>query len=173
MHNSGRRRHRVDHIRDASRSAILICARVVVASGVRREPAARARQRARAGSRGKRPAGLPVEGRRDDPFFIDLIFVRGVLNLTPPISRLPGKDLFIGLNVSIIIIEVPAAMLRGTTGNIIRNWGTTSRTRATTRSRPFSSSGSGARQRRSPRGTTRRAAAPASSDRRQDRARRR
>ena len=71
MHNSGRRRHRVDHIRDASRSAILICARVVVASGVRREPAARARQRARAGSRGKRPAGLPVEGRRDDPFFID------------------------------------------------------------------------------------------------------
>ena len=72
-------------------------------------------------------------GRRDDPFFIDLIYVRGVLTLTPPITRLPGKDLFNGLNVSIIVIEVPAAMLRGTTGNVIRTWGTTSRARATTR----------------------------------------
>jgi hypothetical protein len=72
-------------------------------------------------------------GRRDDPFFVDLIFVRGVLNLTPPIARPPGKDLFNTLNVSIIIVEVPAAQLQGTTGNIIRVWGTTSRTRATTR----------------------------------------
>lgn len=72
-------------------------------------------------------------GRRDDPFFIDLIFVRGVLNLTPPITRPPGKDLFNNLNVSVILVEVPAAQLRGTTGDTIRVWGTTSRARATTR----------------------------------------
>jgi hypothetical protein len=73
-------------------------------------------------------------GRRDDPFFVDLIFVRGVLTLTPPIARPPGKDLFNGLNVSIIVVEVPPAQLLGTSGNVIRVWATTSRTRATTRS---------------------------------------
>lgn len=73
-------------------------------------------------------------GRRDDPFFIDLIYVRGVLTITPPIARPPGKDLFNGLNVSIIVVEVPAAQLQGTTGNTIRVWATTSRGRATTRS---------------------------------------
>jgi hypothetical protein len=72
-------------------------------------------------------------GRRDDPFFIDLIYVRGVLTITPPIARPPGKDLFNGLNVSIIVVEVPAAQLLGTTGNTIRVWATTNRARATTR----------------------------------------
>ena len=72
-------------------------------------------------------------GRRDDPFFADLKFIHGVLTLTPPIGRAPGKDFFNGLNVSMIVVEVPATMLRGTTGNVIRTWATTSRTRATTR----------------------------------------
>ncbi len=73
-------------------------------------------------------------GRVDDPFFIDLIFVRSVLGVIPPLPRQPGLDLFAGLNVSVIAVELDPALLRGTTGDTIRVWSTTSRARFTARS---------------------------------------
>ena len=76
-------------------------------------------------------------GLRDDPFFVDLIWVLRLLGLQPggPItSRTGGIDFFNSLNCSIFAVEVPPALLRGESGNVIRVWGTTSRPRTTTRS---------------------------------------
>ena len=76
-------------------------------------------------------------GLRDDPFFIDLIWVLRLLGLQPggPITnRNGGIDFFKGLNASIFAVEVPPALLRGASGNTIRVWATTSRPRATVRS---------------------------------------
>jgi len=81
------------------------------------------------------PDGIRVfAGRTDDPFFVDLIFVRSVLGAIPPLNRPPGFDLFAGLNVTCFAVEVPAALLRGGTGNTIRSWATTNRARMTMRS---------------------------------------
>ena len=75
-------------------------------------------------------------GLRDDPFFIDLIWVLRLIGALPggPLTRAPGIDFFATLNCSALVIEVPAAALRGSTGNVIRVWGTTSRAESTTRS---------------------------------------
>ena len=76
-------------------------------------------------------------GLRDDPFFIDLIWVLRLLGLQPggPItSRDGGIDFFEALNASIVAVEVPPNLLRGESGNVIRVWGTTSRSRVTVRS---------------------------------------
>jgi hypothetical protein len=83
------------------------------------------------------PIAKAFAGERDDPFFFDLVWVfRNVINALPggPIARPPGIDFFAALNCSIFAVEVPASALRGTTGNIIRFWSTTSRFRASTRS---------------------------------------
>jgi hypothetical protein len=73
-------------------------------------------------------------GRVDDPFFIDLIFVRSILGVVPPLIRQPGIDLFAGLNVSLIAVEIDPSVLRGPTGDTIRVWSTTSRSEVTVRS---------------------------------------
>ncbi len=73
-------------------------------------------------------------GPRDDPFFSDVIFVRGILAIGPAIGRPPGRDFAGGLNVSLMLVEVPPAALRGGKSNIIRVWGTTSQAQKTLRS---------------------------------------
>ena len=75
-------------------------------------------------------------GLRDDPFFIDLIWVLRLIGAMPggPLTRDPGIDFVAGLNCSILALELPASALRGSTGDVIRFWGTTSRARTTTRS---------------------------------------
>lgn len=75
-------------------------------------------------------------GLRDDPFFIDLIWVLRLIGAMPggPLTRAPGIDFFASLNCSILAIELPPSALRGTTGNVIRFWASTSRARTTTRS---------------------------------------
>ncbi len=78
-------------------------------------------------------------GRTDDPFFIDLIFVRSVLSV-PGIPALPdllalrdpGVDLFAGLNVSSLMIELPVSDVVGTS-NIINVWSTVNRNEVTIR----------------------------------------
>lgn len=78
-------------------------------------------------------------GRTDDPFFIDLIFVRSVLSV-PGIPELteflatrnPGVDLFTGLNVSSLMVELPIADVVGE-GNTINVWSTVSRKKVTLR----------------------------------------
>jgi len=74
-------------------------------------------------------------GLRDDPFFIDLIWVLRLIGAQPggPLTRAPGIDFFRTLNCSILAIELPAAALRGPTGNVIRFWGTTGRARQSVR----------------------------------------
>ena len=64
-------------------------------------------------------------GTRDDPFFIDLVFVLGIVN-GRPISRAPGRDAIAGLNCLTLAVEVPPALLTGA-NNTIRVWGSTSR----------------------------------------------
>lgn len=74
--------------------------------------------------------GLRVFGGvRDDPFFFDLVFVFRFLGIQPggPLTRAPGIDFFAGINISAFEVELPPALLRGSTGNTIRVWGTTSR----------------------------------------------
>jgi hypothetical protein len=69
-------------------------------------------------------------GLRDDPFFIDLIWVLRLIGAQPggPITnRVGGIDFFAGLNASVLAVEVPPAMLRGETGDRIRVWASTSR----------------------------------------------
>ena len=67
-------------------------------------------------------------GARDDPFFFDLPYILGFLR--DPVSkqfvpkRAPGIDFFAGINVSIIAVEIPAAMIKGAS-NTIKVWGTT------------------------------------------------
>ena len=75
-------------------------------------------------------------GLRDDPFFIDLIWVLRLIGGMPggPLTRPPGIDFFASLNCSILAVEVPPAALRGPTGNVIRFWAASSRARTTTRS---------------------------------------
>lgn len=75
-------------------------------------------------------------GLRDDPFFIDLIWVLRLIGAAPggPLTRAPGLDFFASLNCSILAFEVPASALRGPTGNVIRFWAASSRARTTTRS---------------------------------------
>ena len=75
-------------------------------------------------------------GLRDDPFFIDLIWVLRLIGAQPggPLTRAPGLDFFKALNCSILVVEVPASALRGSTGDIIHVWGTTSRAKLTMRS---------------------------------------
>ncbi len=75
-------------------------------------------------------------GLRDDPFFIDLIWVLRLIGAAPggPLTRAPGIDFFASLNCSILALELPPSALRGSTGNVIRLWATTSRARTTTRS---------------------------------------
>ena len=82
------------------------------------------------------PGGMKVlAGLRDDPFFFDLIYVERFLGILPggPVSRAPGIDFFAGMNVSAIVIEVPAAMLKGSLGSTLHLWGTTSRALTTQR----------------------------------------
>lgn len=75
-------------------------------------------------------------GLRDDPFFIDLIWVLRLIGAAPggPLTRDPGIDFFEALNCSALVLEVPASILRGSTGNVIRFWASSSRARTTTRS---------------------------------------
>ncbi len=73
-------------------------------------------------------------GRVDDPFFADLIFVNSLTGAIPPLDRGPGLDQFAGFNVSVIAVELPATMVTGSAGNVIRVWSTASRNRTTTRS---------------------------------------
>ena len=75
-------------------------------------------------------------GLRDDPFFIDLIWVLRLIGAQPggPLTRAPGIDFFAALNCSILAIELPPSALRGSTGNVIRFWASTSRARSTARS---------------------------------------
>ena len=74
-------------------------------------------------------------GLRDDPFFFDLVYVFRLLGIQSggPLSRAPGIDFFAGINCSILAVELPGAMLRGSNGNKIGFWGTTSRARITRR----------------------------------------
>ena len=85
---------------------------------------------------GAGPVTRVFAGLRDDPFFIDLIWVLRLIGAMPggPLTREPGIDFVAGLNCSILALELPASALRGSTGDVIRFWGTTSRARTTTRS---------------------------------------
>lgn len=79
-------------------------------------------------------SGMKVfAGMRDDPFFLDNVFVDNVL-AGLPVNRPPGIDFFRSLNVSVIAVEVPPDMLRGKLGNVIKVWVTTSRPKTTQRS---------------------------------------
>jgi len=75
-------------------------------------------------------------GVRDDPFFFDLIFGFRLLGISPggPLSRPPGIDFFAGINCSIIALEIPPNVLKGSAGNILRIWGTTGRAKSLVRS---------------------------------------
>jgi len=77
-------------------------------------------------------------GRRDDPFFMDFIFVTRLTGLAAggPLTRAPGLDFFGGTNVSVLAIQLPASVLTagGNMSNTIKVWGTTSRATATKRS---------------------------------------
>lgn len=80
-------------------------------------------------------SGMQVlAGRVDDPFFADLIFVNSLTGAIPELEREPGLDQFAGLNVSVIAVQLPASMLLGSSGNVIRVWSTASRNMMTTRS---------------------------------------
>jgi Domain of unknown function (DUF4331) len=80
-------------------------------------------------------------GLRDDPFFFDFTAVIPFLGLntlpTPARSPLAGggdpRDFFGGFNVSVLAVQVPSALLTGTTGNLIRIWANTSRSKSTKR----------------------------------------
>lgn len=75
-------------------------------------------------------------GQRDDPFFVDLIWVLRLIGAQPggPLTRAPGIDFFASLNCSALVIEVPASALRGSSGNVVKIWATTSRPKNTIRS---------------------------------------
>lgn len=69
-------------------------------------------------------------GRRDDPFFFDLV---GFLNILGPGSLIgcggasdhPERDFFASRNVSSIVLEVPSSMLTGGGDSSIGVWATT------------------------------------------------
>lgn len=75
-------------------------------------------------------------GVRDDPFFFDLIFGFRLLGIAPggPLTRPPGIDFFAGINCSIIAVEIPPNVLKGSAGNVLRIWGTTGRAKNLVRS---------------------------------------
>ncbi len=63
-------------------------------------------------------------GVTDDPFFFDIPafnrFVGSVLAHAPDVSLLSrGRDTFAGYNVQMIALSVPAALLKGSAGNVI------------------------------------------------------
>ncbi len=72
-------------------------------------------------------------GPTDDATWADLIFVESLL-MGVPLGRAPGIDTVQGLNAATIAVEVPPDLLRGSTGNVIRVWATSSRQRTTKRS---------------------------------------
>lgn len=85
-------------------------------------------------------------GRTDDPFFVDLIYLRSLLSVpgVPQLDELkrqrslsgaptPGVDLFTGLNVSTLMVELPFADI-SRDGKAINVWSTVSRRRVTVRS---------------------------------------
>ena len=63
-------------------------------------------------------------GVRDDPFFFDLVQFKKIIAGEAASFRNPGLDSFAGFNVLAIVIELPSALLGGTTLGV---WGTTSR----------------------------------------------
>lgn len=73
-------------------------------------------------------------GRRDDPFFFDLIGFLNVLDLAPggrsfvgcggPTAH-PERDTFLGQNVSSIVLELPSRLVRGGGDSKIGVWATT------------------------------------------------
>jgi len=78
-------------------------------------------------------------GVTDDPFFFDVPafnrFVTSVLGGAPDVSLLSrGRDTFAGYNIQMIALSVPAAMLKGSAGNVIGVSATTLRGRNTHRS---------------------------------------
>jgi len=75
-------------------------------------------------------------GVRDDPFFFDLIFGFRLLGISPggPLTRPPGIDFFAGINCSILAVEIPPNVLKGSAGNVLRIWGTTGRAKNLVRS---------------------------------------
>ena len=82
------------------------------------------------------PVVKAFAGVRDDPFFFDLIFGFRLLGISPggPLTRAPGIDFFAGINCSIIALEIPPSVLRGSAGNVLRIWGTTGRAKNLVRS---------------------------------------
>jgi hypothetical protein len=81
-------------------------------------------------------------GLRDDPFFFDATAVGPFLGLNgnPTPARSPlgggmeGRNFFGGVNVSALVIDIPASLLRGeSTSDILRIWGTTARSKSTKR----------------------------------------
>jgi hypothetical protein len=77
-------------------------------------------------------------GLTDDPFYFDIVgfnrFVTSVLAGTPDPTRLNrARDSFAGYNIHVIAIEVPADMLRGSSGNTIGVNGITLRQQNVTR----------------------------------------
>src|SRR5712691_1627973 len=77
-------------------------------------------------------------GLTDDPFYFDIVgfnrFVASVLAGSPnPAALQRGRDSFAGYNIHMIALEVPAAMLRGSAGNIIGVNGVTLRQKQTHR----------------------------------------
>ena len=78
-------------------------------------------------------------GLTDDPFFFDVPafnrFVGSVLGGAPNVNLLSrGRDTFAGYNIQMITLSVPAAMLKGSAGNVIGVSATTLRGRNTHRS---------------------------------------
>src|SRR5258706_5273437 len=77
-------------------------------------------------------------GLTDDPFYFDIVgfnrFVGSVLGGSPDPTRLQrARDSFAGYNIHMIAVEVPAALLRGSNGNIVGINGVTMRQRSSTR----------------------------------------
>lgn len=67
-------------------------------------------------------------GQRDDPFFVDLIWVLRQIGVLPggPLARPNGIDFLAGLNCTVLVVELPAAELGGS-GQTLNIWGTSSR----------------------------------------------
>jgi hypothetical protein len=77
-------------------------------------------------------------GLTDDPFYFDIVgfnrFVASVLAGSPnPAALQRGRDSFAGYNIHMIALELPAAMLKGSAGNIIGVNGVTLRPKQTHR----------------------------------------
>src|SRR5262249_15060095 len=77
-------------------------------------------------------------GLTDDPFYFDIVgfnrFVSSVLGGSPnPATLQRARDSFAGYNIHMIALEVPAAMLKGSAGNIIGVNGVTLRSKQTHR----------------------------------------